>query len=183
MTTLSNGAQHIGDGPSADTEGAPLDRIGEMASGVHALNREVLLVHGTLGDRATDVGEFMHHAIRAALAAGAHLDDVASAVAPHAGALALHRAAGMLRHDAAVLAEVEDHVMTRAEELGGEVPVGDVARMRGVMARARRDVDASVRRAVASGIGVGEILEIAAHAGLALETTDLMVAFQANTIE
>lgn len=177
MTTFSNGRQGIGIGA------APLDHIGELASGVHTLNREVLLVHGTLGDRATDVGEFMHQAIRAALAAGAHLDEIAATVAPHAGSLALHRAAGMLRHDAAVLAEVEEHVMSRSEELGGEVPVGDVARMRGVMARARRDVDASVRRAVASGLSVGEILEIAAHAGLALESTDVMVAFQANAIE
>lgn len=164
--------------PPGPDEPVVLARITAVASGVHGGIREILLVHGTLQAHREDAWDALHDAIRVAVAAGHHLDEVAAVTAPSAGRLAGQRAAGLLMADAAVLAEVEDHVLSRSEELGGEVPVGDSARMRGLVARARRDLDASVRRAVASGLSSADILRIAADAGLALEPTDLVVAFE-----
>jgi hypothetical protein len=113
-------------------------------------------------------------AVSLAVEAGASLEEVHRTVLPDAGILARRRAAGRLARDAATLAFVEDNLMVRSE---GEMPVGHVSRLRQVLTAARREFDASVRRAIVGGMSPEEIIAVAADAGIELAALDLVLAF------
>lgn len=113
-------------------------------------------------------------AVSIAIEAGASLEDVHRTVLPDAGIMARRRAAGRLACDAATLSFVEDNLMVRSE---GEMPVGHVSRLRQVLTAARREFDASVRRAVVGGMSPDEIIGVAADAGIELAALDLVLAF------
>ncbi|MFN8123651.1 MAG: hypothetical protein U0237_14605 [Thermoleophilia bacterium] len=113
-------------------------------------------------------------AVAIAIEAGASLDDVHRTVLPEAGILARRRSAGRLACDAATLSFVEDNLMVRSE---GEMPVGHVSRLRQVLTAARREFDASVRRALVGGMSTEEIIAVAADAGIELASLDVVLAF------
>ncbi len=127
------------------------------------------------GDPFAQLAAAAEAAVAVAIDAGASVDDVHRVILPDAGALARQRAAGRLAVDAASLAFVEDNLMVRSE---GEVPVGRVSRLRQILTGARREFDASVRRAVVGGMSAEEIIAVAADAGIELATLDIVLALQ-----
>lgn len=172
------GVRHPDAGHPA-TRDAALRRVAELAEALHRADREALLEAGVIDAPWDEESRaLLDDAVRRALALGAAVDDVSRHAAPTAGRLGRSRAVGYLKTDCAVLAEVEDHLMTSSEQYGGEVPVEQASRLRDLRVRARAAVHVSVRRAVVSGMPARDILAAAEAVGLDLETTDIVVAFE-----
>lgn len=135
---------------------------------------ELMRVGSLRDDPFASLATSAEAAVAIAIEAGASLEDVHRAVLPEAGMLARRRAAGRLACDAATLSFVEDNLMVRSE---GEMPVGHVSRLRQVLTAARREFDASVRRALVGGMSADEIIAVAADAGIELASLDVVLAF------
>lgn len=164
-----------------DAHGTSITRAGlaevrRLATELARREEEQLMNTGSLsGDPFASLAAAAEAAVAVAIDAGASVDDVHRVILPDVGALARRRAAGRLAVDAASLAFVEDNLMVRSE---GEVPVGRVSRLRQILTAARREFDASVRRAVVGGMSTQEIVTVATDAGIELATLDIVLALQ-----
>jgi hypothetical protein len=164
------------DAQGTSITGAGLAEARRLATELARREEEQLMSTGSLGgDPFASIAAAAEAAVAVAIEAGASVDDVHRVILPDVGALARQRAAGRLMVDAASLAFVEDNLMVRSE---GEVPVGRVSRLRQILTAARREFDASVRRAVIGGMSAQEIVTVAADAGIELATLDIVLALQ-----
>jgi hypothetical protein len=155
--------------------GPALGDVAALAAEMSAHQTRHVLETGVL--ESTYGGELLHRleaAIADAVASGASLDDLARLTHGRVDDLCRNRAAGLLRSKAAVLAYVEEHLL---EDSQGEVSVAEVARMRQILTTARTGMEEAVRRGVAAGMPVDEVVAIARDCGVGMSREEVVLAF------
>jgi bacterioferritin-associated ferredoxin len=164
-------ADHDGTDAAREARG----RVVRLALDMSAHQTRHVLETGALeSSYGAELLGLLEDAIRDSLASGASMDEVARLTHGSVDPLCRARAGGLLRSKAAVLAYVEEHLL---EDSQGEVSVAEVARLRGILQTARDAMEEAVRRGVATGMAVDDVVGVAQECGVGMSREEVVLAF------
>lgn len=153
--------------------------LARTAADVARCREDALMCEGALPEvRCAELTRELERLIGGALGTGASLDDLWEVLHPAAGHLAFRLGRAQVAEAAAALAFITDAGIVSAE---GESPAAVAARRRRVLASASGHFDAALRSAVAGGLSLGDIIEVAASEGVDLAPVDVTLAFRGIT--